>query len=166
MAETISIEKQKEHIEKIKNVASKFPFFNGSLTSDEIDTIQRALACHMAVITSDVSRREKAMECGSPDGNLQCHDEATIVKKCIGLMNWMVHRFQEWYECVHGEDAVQELDDEEIFTIREYIVEIVRDLLLSHTSHSGGTSSRAKCRELGFDPHEEIEFGFEKRDEE
>jgi len=37
---------------------------------------------------------------------------------------------------------------------------IVQELFLFGTSHSGGTSTRAKCKQLGVDSSDEIEFSF------
>ena len=81
-----------------------------------------------------------------------------ILKSCLGLMQDMVDEFAEWYRWQHGEDSIEKLDEEERFCIRKTYFRIVQKLFLLHTNHSGGTSTRAKCKQLGVDWGEEIEF--------
>lgn len=95
------------------------------------------------------------------------HSEADIYKSCVELMHELVSDFAEWYKWVHGEDAIQELDDEEMFCVRKTPFHIVQNLFLSNTRHSGGTSTCRKCNQLGIkDWSEDIEFAFEREDEE
>lgn len=61
---------------------------------------------------------------------------------------------------VHGEDAIRELDEVERFYYRMSYFSIVQELFLFRTSHSGGTSTRAKCKQLGVDWSDGIEFSF------
>lgn len=89
---------------------------------------------------------------------LESHDEKHILKCCISLMQEMVNEFAEWYRWQHGEDAIEELDKEERFCFRKSYFRIVQELFLLGTTHSGGTSTRAKCEQLGVDSAEEIEF--------
>lgn len=58
------------------------------------------------------------------------------------------------------EDAIRELDEEERFYYRMSYFSIVQELFLFRTSHSGGTSTRAKCKQLGVDWSDGIEFSF------
>lgn len=90
------------------------------------------------------------------DKELESHDEKHILKSCLGLMQDMVDKFAEWYRWQHGEDSIEELDDEERFCIRTTYFRIVQKLFLLHTNHSGGTSTREKCEQLGVDWSEEI----------
>lgn len=53
-----------------------------------------------------------------------------------------------------------ELPDDEHFKVCYTNAEIVNRLLLSTTTHSGGTSTRQKCKELGLDSSKSIEFSF------
>ena len=92
------------------------------------------------------------------DKELESHDENHILKSCLGLMQDMVDEFAEWYRWQHGEDSIKKLDEEERFCIRKTYFRIVKELFLLHTNHSGGTSTRAKCKQLGVDWGEEIEF--------
>ena len=92
------------------------------------------------------------------DKELESHDEKHILKSCLGLMQDMVDEFAEWYRWQHGEDSIEKLDEEERFCIRKTYFRIVKELFLLHTNHSGGTSTIAKCKQLGVDWGEEIEF--------
>ena len=99
-----------------------------------------------------------AVEKQKVDKELESHDEKHILKSCLGLMQDMVDEFAEWYRWQHGEDSIEKLDEEERFCIRKTYFRIVQELFLLHTNHSGGTSTRAKCKQLGVDWGEEIEF--------
>ena len=100
----------------------------------------------------------QAVEKQKVDKELESHDEKHILKSCLGLMQDMVDEFAEWYRWQHGEDSIEKLDEEERFCIRKTYFRIVKELFLLHTNHSGGTSTRAKCKQLGVDWGEEIEF--------
>lgn len=102
----------------------------------------------------------EAVEKQKDDKELESHDEKHILKYCISLMRELVGKFEEWYEYVHGEDAIKELCEDEKFCYRMSYFNIVQELLLFGTSHSGGTSTRAKCEQLGVDSSDEIEFSF------
>ena len=91
---------------------------------------------------------------------LESHDEKHILKYCISLMQELVEKFEGWYEYVHGEDAIRELDEVERFCYRMSYFSIVQKLFLLRTSHSGGTSTIAKCKQLGVDWSDGIEFSF------
>lgn len=101
-----------------------------------------------------------AVEKQKIDKDLESHDEKHILKYCISLMQELVGKFEEWYEYVHGEDAIKELCEDEKFCYRMSYFNIVQELFLFGTSHSGGTSTRAKCEQLGVDSSDEIEFSF------
>ena len=89
---------------------------------------------------------------------LESHDEKHTLECCISLMHELVNEFAEWYRWQHGEDAIEKLDKEERFCFRKSYFRIVQELFLLGTNHSGGTSTRAKCEQLGVDSSEEIEF--------
>lgn len=99
-----------------------------------------------------------AVEKQNVNKELESHDEKHILECCISLMKEMVNEFAEWYRWQHGEDAIKELDEEERFCFRKSHFRIVQKLFLLGTHHSGGTSTRAKCEQLGVDSSEEIEF--------
>lgn len=102
----------------------------------------------------------EAVEKQKDDKELESHDEKHILKYCISLMRELVGKFEEWYEYVHGEDAIKELCEDEKFRYRMSYFNIVQKLFLLATSHSGGTSTRAKCEQLCVDSSDEIEFSF------
>ena len=101
---------------------------------------------------------QTAMEQQNVNKELEIHDEKQTLECCISLMQEMVNEFAEWYIWQHGEDAIEELDEEERFCFRKSYFSIVQELFLIGTNHSGGTSTRAKCEQLGVDSAEEIEF--------
>lgn len=101
-----------------------------------------------------------AMEKQNVNKELESHDEKHILEYCISLMQEVVNEFAEWYRWQHGEDAIEELDEEERFCFRKSYFCIVQELFLLGTNHSGGTSTRAKCEQLGVDGAEEIEFNW------
>ena len=111
-----------------------------------------------------VEECQTAMEQQNVNKELEIHDEKHTLECCISLMQEMVNEFAEWYRWQHGEDAIKELDAEERFCFRKSYFSIVQELFLIGTNHSGGTSTRAKCEQLGVDSAEEIEFDW--RDEE
>lgn len=101
---------------------------------------------------------QTAVEKQNANKELESHDEKHILECCISLMKKMVNEFAEWYRWQHGEDAIKELDEEERFCFRKSHFSIVQELFLLGTHHSGGTSTRAKCEQLGVDSSEEIKF--------
>lgn len=101
---------------------------------------------------------QTAMKKQNVNEELESHDEKHTLECCISLMQEMVNEFAEWYRWQHGEDAIEELDEEERFCSRKSYFHIVQKLFLLCTNHSGGTSTRAKCEQLGVDSSEEIEF--------
>lgn len=101
---------------------------------------------------------QTAMEKQNANKELESHDEKRILECCISLMQEVVDEFAKWYRWQHGEGAIEELDEEERFCFRRSYFCIVQKLFLFGTSHSGGTSTRAKCEQLGVDSSEEIEF--------
>lgn len=107
-----------------------------------------------------VEEFQKLKENQEINKELESHDEKHILKYCIGLMQEMVDEFAEWYRWQHGENAIEELDEEEKFCVRKTYFRIVQELFLLNTRHSGGNSTRAKCKQLGVYSSEEIEFGW------
>lgn len=87
-------------------------------------------------------------------GELSIHSDKDIVTSCIRLMQSLVDAFAEYLRWVEFEPD----SEEEIFSYGFYYSEIVNSLLLSNTWHSGGTSTRRKCNQLGLDGTKEIKF--------
>lgn len=86
------------------------------------------------------------------------HSEADIYKGCLSLMDELTGKFYEWLDFI-GVD-VSKLDEEEQFVAGFYPTEIVERLFLRKTTHSGGTSQRMKCKELGIDAGKMVVFDF------
>ena len=121
-----------------------------------IEELETELAEYCAIGTPEECRA--AVKKQNVNKELESHDEKHILECCISLMQEMVHEFAEWCRWQHGENAIEELDEEERFCFRKSYFSIVQKLFLSGTNHSGGTSTRAKCGQLGVDSTEEIEF--------
>ena len=155
-----------ESIEKLKNMRlfmqitdenseHKFPqdyYKANEIAIQALEEVQQ----YRAIGTPEECRA--AVEKQKVDKELESHDEKHILKSCLGLMQDMVDEFAEWYRWQHGEDSIEKLDEEERFCIRTTYFRIVQELFLLHTNHSGGTSTRAKCKQLGVDWGEEISF--------
>ena len=143
--------------------------FEEILAIDYRDTIPKYYEA-MELAVKDMKEVKKYRTIGTPeecraemdkqkvDKELESHDEKNILKSCLGIMQDMVDEFSEWYRWQHGEDSIEKLDEEERFCIRKTYFRIVQELFLLYTNHSGGTSTRAKCKQLGVDWGEEIEF--------
>ena len=85
---------------------------------------------------------------------IESHSEQKIVECCIGLMQ----EFEKYIDYIDID--LTELPDDEHFKVCYTNAEIVNRLLLSTTTHSGGTSTRQKCKELGLDSSKSVEFSF------
>lgn len=80
------------------------------------------------------------------------HSERDIIDGCIRLMHTLTGEFEEW---LINTDLAEEISDEETFCVNIPYMEIVRELFLSNTKHSGGTSCCMKLQELGVDKYAE-----------
>ena len=91
---------------------------------------------------------------------VESHSEEEIYKGCLRLIRQVVNYFDEYldYLDIHQEDLLEE----ERFSIALSNFEIVQNLFLYSTGHSGGTSTRKKCRELGLDDSDHVEFRFKE----
>lgn len=89
---------------------------------------------------------------------IESHSEQKIVESCIDLMQELVNEFEKYIDYIDID--LTELPDDEHFKVCYTNAEIVNRLLLSTTTHSGGTSTRQKCKELGLDSSKSIEFSF------
>ena len=76
---------------------------------------------------------------------VESHSETEIFKGCIAMMQRLMDAFEEYLDWMD----IYPSCDEEKFSYQFYNTEIVERLFLWHTYHSGGTSQREKCRELG-----------------
>lgn len=161
----VDIKKNLEEIQQYRAIGTveelKTMKEHGGFTGIELAEISAALCSlgeYCAIGTLEECRA--AVEKQKIDKELESHDEKHILKYCISLMQELVGKFEEWYEYVHGEDAIKELDEQERFCYRMSYFNIVQELFLFGTSHSGGTSTRAKCEQLGVDSSDEVEFSF------
>ena len=100
----------------------------------------------LTAVTGALSDKIKELELAS-------HSEKDIVEACIGLMESVHGRLMEYMEMMDVEHT------EGTPVLNYSYFEIVQTLLLMRTGHSGGTSTRAKCEQLGFDSYKEIIIG-------
>lgn len=147
-----------DHIAKEEPNVSPLIYKGREEKADTILKMIEELRQYRAIGTPEECRA--AVEKQKIDKDLESHDEKHILKYCISLMQELVGKFEEWYEYVHGEDAIKELCEDEKFCYRMSYFNIVQELFLFGTSHSGGTSTRAKCEQLCVDSSDEIEFSF------
>ena len=115
---------------------------------------------------ADVSRK-KANKCDEYDEIVLSQSELQIYKGCIALMQEMVDSIEQWYKFIHGDEAINQLEEDEMFCVNITPFHIVQRLFLWNTNHCGGNSTRTKCRQIGIkDSFHDIEFSFEKDEEE
>lgn len=124
------------------------------LTRDELEQIKVALHYYACEVLLEARRREAALNCGSEDGFLGSHCEKHILDGCIGLLREAGKRFRDYLDFVGFEPS----NGEEKLHIDFSLSHIVNRLFLWNTFHSGGTSTAAKCRELGADPCDKIDI--------
>ena len=79
--------------------------------------------------------------------DLSSQSEKEILEGCIALMQEMCDYFREYLDYI---DFKPEYEEEKKPFWMSYF-HIVNRLFLWHTRHRGGTSTRAKCAELGID---------------
>ena len=91
---------------------------------------------------------------------LASHSERDIVEQCISLMNGVHQDMMEYMEMMDAEHI------EGYPSLIYSNFEIVQRLLLCRTRHGGGTSTRAKCRQLGINPYGEVIIGEEEKEAE
>lgn len=89
---------------------------------------------------------------------VESHSEKEIYNGCLRLLRRMTDYFEEYLQMmdIHQED----LAEEERFSVALSNFDIVQNLFLFSTTHSGGTSTRQKCKELGLDDSDLVEFRF------
>jgi len=107
----------------------------------------------LTAVTGAVADKMKELE-------LQSHSERDIIEQCISLMESVHKDMMDYMELMDVEHT------EGIPMIRFSYFEIVQRLLLSRTRHGGGTSTRKKCDQLGFDYSGEVIIGEEEADNE
>lgn len=96
---------------------------------------------------------DEAIEALEKQTGVISHSERDIVDGCIALMGNMWKEFIDYLDYM---EVDYDLDDMPSFSFSYF--HIVQQLLLSHTNHSGGTSTRQKCDELGLDWSRSIKF--------
>lgn len=119
------------------------------MTADVNETEIRSHEGESLGMWSSIWRNEMKRLLDSLEGNPETvsHDEKYILEGCIDLMDRLVDQFCEYLDFI-GID-VEDTDPDELPSFGFTPFEIVNTLFLRYTSHSGGTSTREKCKELG-----------------
>ena len=156
------IQEQKEYAGKVKELAERFNAYSSSeagkfnglyLNKTDFETICKALENHETAIKQDIERQERALECGSESGDLRSHSEKNILQGCVRLLCEAGENFRAYLDYIGAEE-----DEEFLANSPMQYGHIVKHLFLWNTYHSGGTSTRAKCRELGVNFDDEVDI--------
>lgn len=156
-----TIEKKKEYSREIEGLIARVEDYADSreehsgidMSKEELNMISCALAYRKNQNDSDIAKMEKALECGSESGDLSIQSEKHILQGCIRLLCEAGDSFREYLEFIGVEP-----DEETPLRIPMQYGHIVKHLFLWNTYHSGGTSTRAKCRELDVNFDDEVEI--------
>lgn len=132
-----------------EDIVSKIEMYSSQelipFTKEELLTIKTALLSQSLMLKAKAEEVKTAISCGSEDGNLSSHNEKKIFEGCLSLLFEAGDRFREYLDYI-------EADLEEEPNITMNFSHIVKRLFLWNTSHSGRTSTAAKCRQLGINP--------------
>ena len=133
------------HSQEFSNVSSTW-----KLSPEEVGILRDAVRFQAEAINRQIAEQENALDCGSESGNLSVQSEKDILDGCLALLEEAGGMFKDYLEFMGIEPDCPE--EEPCFQM--YYSHIVKRLLLWRTRHSGGTSTRAKCRQLGVDGSE------------
>lgn len=120
----------------------------------------RMMADYIGLTNQKIDQKDKQIinlkrQLKLQDNQITSHSEKDIVMECINLMKSTYDKMIEYLEYMD----IDYKESEETLPIFHFsYFEIVQNLLLLHTSHSGGSSTRKKCHELGFDSYDSITF--------
>lgn len=144
--------RQGKKIESLENARCKFCGCNnkGKYTHIHLESVHGKFGvfCDNCSAQTDLFEKELGAMASwrAGDYTIPIQSEENILKGCIGLLHGLTGEFFEYLEYM-GID--QSRDD--AFSFNMPVTEIVNRLFLWNTGHSGGTSTRAKCNELGTD---------------
>lgn len=119
-----------EAIELLKNM-------HWSITTKMNGEVPILFALNMAI---------KALEQQNLCDGVKSHSEREILNACIQLLEEMVGHFRVYLDWA---DFKPDDEEKECGYFGMSYFHIVQKLFLQNTSHSGGTSTRQKCQELG-----------------
>lgn len=124
----------------------------------------RVYCWNCAASTLELATEEEAVKEWELEGyTIPTHGERRILQGCIGLMEELTGQFEDYLEYM----GIKPESEEERFSAGMTYFHIVNRLFLWHTHHSGGTSTAAKCHELGIkDSSQTVRFGSNPEEEE
>ena len=147
---------------QLKGLSQEYIAEQTGLPLDRIRSIEEGGI--QAVTNEDMWKLARAIECYIEDilDMTSSHSEKEILKGCVALLQSMVESFTEYLDYIGVDEDCEPFEESwSYFTI-------VQALFLNGTYHSGGTSTRMKCRELGVEAGDCVEFSCsrDKEDEE
>ena len=124
----------------------------------------RAYCWNCAASTVELATEEEAVREWELEGyTIPTHGERRILEGCIALMKELTGELEEYLEYM----GVKLESVEDRFITSMTYRHIVNRLFLWHTHHSGGTSTAAKCHELGIeDSSNTVVFGIDPEEDE
>ena len=132
------------------------------LTEEEWDLIEDVDFDHTNSIIFH-TKHGKEVEFVKRKEGVESHSEKDILGGCIALLDEMVGYFSDYMEWL-GYEPNEEERACGYFGMSYF--KIVKRLFLWETTHSGGTSTREKCYELGIDdPSDGVQFALWDREE-
>ena len=146
-----------------EDIVSKIEMYSSQelipFTKEELLAIKTALLSQSLMLKAKAEEVETAISCGSEDGDLSSHNEKKIFEGCLSLLFEAGDEFLKYLDYIGA-------DPEEEPNITIGFSRIVNRLFLWSTSHSGGTSTTAKCRQLGINPDSCVNICEKDREEE
>lgn len=92
----------------------------------------------------------------------ESHDEKSILESCISLMDEVFYAMIKYMKFMEFEFDNEDEEERPTFSISYF--RLVQKLFLSRTNHSGGTSTRQKCVELGVSDDTVIELDWSEEE--
>lgn len=122
---------------------------------------------HADIEDAKAEAKNLAMQIGQI--KIPSHSDKHILMACISLIDGVLNSEYGIYQQLADDDFdFKEFEERwgcKLGFSYSYF-ELVQRLFLFHTTHSGGTSTHAKCRELGVDAGEAVDFSRRLEDDE
>lgn len=134
-------------------------------TAPDPELLEKCVEVYANSLEEKADKLRDAIRCGDEYGDLSSHDEKQILQGCVRMMNCVAGAFEEYLSMIADEEGdiyinlrdIAKGEEGRFFYELSYS-EIVRTLFLSGTHHAGGTSTAAKCRQLGVEDYDVLEF--------
>lgn len=147
------IKNKNELKRRIDNFLHEFSHDEYKLNEDYCKETMRMMAEYIGTTNQRIDQKDKKINELKRKLDLTSHSEQCIVMNCVELMKQVYDDMLKYLEFM---DIEYDEDEIPIFTYSYF--RIVQKLLLSHTRHSGGTSTREKCKLIGIDSYDSVTF--------